>query len=129
MNSFVSQIGKAAVVLGINGLFAPVSVWAAAPAVHSARPAGASAAHAAASTGASHASVHPTTSKVNNQSASHNTITSSSGNVGSTKMAGNLVLKRNETKSPSGASKTVPAGGGHAVGVATVPTKNVDDFA
>ena len=129
MNSFVAQIGNAVVVLGVSGLFSSASVWAAAPAVHSARPAGGSTVHTAPSSSASHTSVHPAAAKVSGQPSSHNTITSSSGSVGSTTMGGNLVLKRNDTKSPAGASKTVPAGGGHVLGVPNVPSKNVDDLA
>jgi hypothetical protein len=56
-------------------------------------------------------STTPKASKVSGTSSSQTTIMSSNGTVGSTNAGGNLVFKRN-VKNPTGATATLPAGGG-----------------
>src|SRR5262245_4007539 len=70
-------------------------------------------------------STTPKNSKVNGTS-SQTTITSSSGTVGSTNASGNLIFKRN-VKNPTGASTTLPTGGGHVLEPTTPASMNVMD--
>jgi hypothetical protein len=72
-------------------------------------------------------STTPKISKVNGTS-SQTTIMSSNGSIGTTTTRGNLVFKH-VTKNPSGASTTLPAGGGQVRGTTTPASSNVMDFA
>jgi len=138
MKRFICRIRKAVVVLGL-ATFVPQSAWAAVPAFHPSGSAGGSAFRAPSHvvpSGVSSAYVHPASSggssaklassNLRNLSSSQATVMSRGGSIASATTAGNLVFLH-PAKNPSGSTSSLPAGGGHVLGITNATTLRVMD--